>query len=540
MREKAGTGPLLSIDVHSELDKLAQARAPTPDHVAAECVRRALWARASEIRVQLRPGQLELQDDGPPIPRGQLAALCRLLDRSRPLEDRHAALVAIEASPIAPLLSLATARTLLVECRSSRSTDRLVVSPGSRPTLESTTATGTGTRLRAAIPGLHPRGAGRHVGAVSRFAPASVTLGDRHLPDGLAGALARMELPAPLRGTLALMPDEEEAQVWMLSGGAVVTRVTLPGRPPFTASLELGQPGAFDIAPATLRERAAPLEPELIRQLGRLLASVGGESRSWAPSQRAHFRRTVLAAAAAGCPGLDSLPLIPVVRPGARTRLVSLRRFRVAAQPGAVTALFPDQTARDFRLGPQPVFILDALERGRLASLYGARFVAPSRRSQPRALERLRAAAADLVPGLLRVFDPFAPEPRDSVPVDALTPEERSLARRLRDRLNLPVAFRAGAAPPAWRGGRLWLSRREGSLQAALDRVRRDDAWLPVSALALLPDRLPPGAAIPELDAVYLLDSPRPNAYPAARPGEDSPHGAAGGPRLSASKEKPS
>jgi len=75
MSDTLGTTPLLSIDVHSELAKLARARAPTPDHVPAECVRRALWAGAHHIRIQLRAGRVEIEDDGSGIGPADLAAI---------------------------------------------------------------------------------------------------------------------------------------------------------------------------------------------------------------------------------------------------------------------------------------------------------------------------------------------------------------------------------------------------------------------------------------------------------------------------------
>jgi hypothetical protein len=517
MSEATGAADLLSIDVVSELAKLARARAPSPDHVPAECVRRALWAGARSVDVRLRNGQLEIEDDAAPVPPAMWRELARLLDETRPLPERHAALVTLEGSPQAPLVSLSGARRLTLEAL-----------PGSGRSV-----------LRAALPGLRPGPAAARVATLARHARARVSVDGRPVDHGFAAALARSELSPPLRGAVALVPGQEDAQLWLLSGGAVVTRATLPGRPPLTAALELGAPGGYDLTAAALRELALPLEAELLRQAAALLAAVSSETRVWSAPDQAWYRRAVLAAVAAGCPGLAHQPLLPAIRSGTAPRLVPLQRLARAAKGGPVAALFPDQPPESFRLGSQLTFVLDAAERGRLAALYGARFVTPTRRSRARALERLGGLPARARRVGLAALSRLLPPPRDAVPAAALTAEERRLGRGLRAVLSLGVGFRSGTASAALRRGRLWLSRGHPTVRSAVARVARDEGWLPVAALALAPPWLPGAPSPGPLDAAYLLDSLRPSAYPADRLGDDLPPGVGGGARLSASKEKP-
>jgi hypothetical protein len=446
---------LLTIDVAAELRKLCQAQVHGPWQVPAELVRRAIEAGARHIDVRFGRRWVVVTDDGPPVDPEQARAARVLVDRHRPDEERHQALTILERAGALALMALAGLGEV---------------------NLDDGAPVGTRIAVRASRVGR--RAARRWLMDVARFAPVSILVDGRPLPDALAGSLARTALQPPLRGQLALMPEGDVAHAYLVAHGLVTAHLTVPATPAFVAALELG---GGDLDPNRLRDAALPHLPALVDQAVGLIAASTPRSET----ARARLARLALQAARHrhSPPGIEARPLFRT----ADGALVDLRTLRAAATRGPLQALSPHQPPARHVLGPAPVLVADEAERSLLAEVLGARFTTPSPRASA---SSLHAAATRLLRHAGRAIGTAAdllrhPIHRRPLADESLAPSERALVAALR--AEVPVAICEGRGRPRRARGRvLQLPRDNPIVVAAVRAYAADPSWLRLIRPALL------------------------------------------------------
>ena len=87
---------LLSIDVAAHLKKLAAHTFGSRSHYPVELVRLALSRGAERVELTIKPGRVEIQDDGREIEASQLESLSRLLTPDRPAGERELAIESLK------------------------------------------------------------------------------------------------------------------------------------------------------------------------------------------------------------------------------------------------------------------------------------------------------------------------------------------------------------------------------------------------------------------------------------------------------------
>ncbi len=464
---------LLTIDVESELRRLAEAVLEGSWQVPTELVRRAVASGARRVEVQLSRGRVVVQDDGRPLLAFRREALERLLDPRRPPSDRHAALVALEAEP--ELLTIAALKHARV---------RVSAGPG-------------GTAVTIDTAALDVTAARHGLESCTRFAPCTIVVGGRALPRGFRSAFAERALEAPLHGRLALT-GEPSVHLWLLAHGVVSSHLTLPDTPAFEAAIELGGL-AGSSTPALLREAIEPHLGSLVDQAVRLMldqvaAETAGEDTVCA------MRTRLLVAARRGWRRDEILraPLVRVLGRGAgRTaRRVSLLDLGTGR---TLPCLDPhdDPAAHLLPAAPAgPVVVLGEEDRGTLATLLRLRFRPVPRRVVAigwRARVRRWATAAVQRLGRLatRLRHPGAGR---ALAESAMSAEERAFVRALAAGLRdgaTRVVLTDGAAPPHRDHTSLRLPRRHPDVSAAIRAVTRDPSYLYAAVWALQDEAVP-------------------------------------------------
>jgi hypothetical protein len=488
-------GPLLTIDVESELRKLAGA-ALSPSPLPAELVRSAVAAGASRVEVELGRRSVVVKDNGAPIPLGELQSLASLLDPETCASERHRALVALE--PVPGRLPLAAPDAdLLVETGGSGQRHVLARERGRRPvlrTLADGRAPGTVVRLKGLTAEQAP--ARRSALAACRFAPIPVFVDGREIPRGWGATLAEATLLPPLRGSLALSRDGEGGTVVLLLDGVVASRLSVPDAPAFEAVVEMA-PLVASRNGGALREAAAPYLPALVAQAEALAVAAGERLPGLDPADAARIRAQLLVVARKRGRRGDvlRLPLFPALAgpEGAEARWLSLLDL---GRDREVACLEPHQDAAGFLLPAGPVLVLDGEERGRLAQLLGLRFRAPEPRRMPAPLRvRARRALSTLATAAARLAR-RARHPRlgDELPDRALAAAERALLKALREcDPESRLAITDGAGPVRRVGARTWALPRHNPTVGACARAAAGDArWAYPALYALFEDRASP------------------------------------------------
>ena len=454
---------LLTIDVASELRKVAAATLEGPWQAPAELVRRALLAGARRVTVDLGP-PLVVRDDGLRLPLQRRRQLEAVLDAQRPEAERHRALVALEEDP--GLLAVAALRPRRLRFEDGRE--------------GGTTLVVEDVRFDAAA-------ARRWLTACTRFAPAEIVVDGHPVPRGFGESLSVSPLDPPLSGLMALTVGEDAAHVWLLLGGLVTAHLTLPDTPAFEAAVEMDSLVSCR-APAALREAIAPHVADLTDQAtSRLLE---GAAREPDEERGRHARRQLLRAARLKL-RLEEILRAPLYRAllgpdGREERQLSLLDLR-GKRP--LPCLEPSDDPKAFLLPQGPVLVIDAEERGRLAELIGARFRPLTPRLVGRGVgARLRRAllgSAEWARAVAsRLRHPGAGRP---LPEAALSSVERGLLHALRvarpdSRLHLTDgAGRPRRVANAWR-----IPRRSPEVARAARLVARDPSWAYPVALSIL------------------------------------------------------
>lgn len=460
---------LLAIDAEAELRKLGAGALEGPWQVPAELVRRAIAAGARRIRVEITRGRLVVHDDGRPLTAAQARDLALMLDAARPAGERHAALRALETEP--ELLSIAAVRPARVVVHTDGGGNSLTVLGGR----------------------LDRDAARRWLRSCARFAPGRITVDGVPLAAGFDGVMAERPLEPPLSGRLAITADAT-AHLWLLGAGVVSTHLTLPDTPGFEAAIELPRG-----APSALREAVEPHMAAIVDQAIRLTleAAVAGDVRDEA--RTASLRSRLLVAARRGWhrPEIFRAPLVPAVRAdGTPVRLC----LSALGGPRPVACLEPGDDPHEFLLPAEPVIVIDAEERGRLAQLLSIRFRPVERRRTRLDLaawlrRAWRAVGASAGTALARLVHPGG---RRVLPETALIAEERAFLRAVRAARPegaLPVTLTAGGAPPVrtpegWR-----LPRSHPDVRRAVRLVARSPECVYVALLSLCDDAVPLPAA---------------------------------------------
>ena len=463
---------ILTIDVASELRKLAHGQLEGPWQVPAELARCCLAAGARSVDLQLSSRALRLWAEDCVFPQDVLGPLGVLLDATREPHERHRALLVLESHGAAGFVSL------LALGASEVSFGRW----------------GQGTRLEVRARLDAPRAA-EWLRAVARFAPVPVRLEGQNVSLGFGPTLAEIPLARPLSGRLALSGEADTARVWLLLDGIVAAHMTLPSQPPFLAVIEMGPAAGGEASAAALREAIAPHLGDLVQQAVDAALDLVPMLAHRTDEEQRVLRRILLMAARRGWRTARVLaaPAIPTLaRAGGAPLRLSLLDLGTSRPGTCVWAVPPGATAEDFVLPAEPVFLFTEEERGLIRDLLGVTFRTPPRRPSTPGLAALRELVASCVSRIQDLWAGLA-RPRP-LPESALSSEERALLVALRPCAD--VALCAGAGRPHLMGGR-WLVPRSGrTARAAARLVAADAAWTFPAALALLGGRgLPPGEA---------------------------------------------
>ncbi|MCA9708415.1 MAG: hypothetical protein KDK70_21375 [Myxococcales bacterium] len=508
-------GGLLTIDVASELRKLALAQLQGPWQLPSELVRRALRDGATQVEVDLARHRAEVRDNGRGVTETHLEWTGVLLDRRRTNEERHAALTALEATGELALLMLAGLEPRTLQIRSARGgrVVCLAYQQGRTPwmTVDATPESDS-TVVMVQHPDLDRRRAAEWLGGAARFAPATVLVDGRAVNVGFLGTFGAQPLREPLRGRVALPFEGETAHAWLLEHGLVTGHVAVPDAPCFEAAVELGDPAKTELSAARLREAMQPQVDALVRQAMGSLLQVARDVAVYPEPSRRRLARLVLQAMRRRLL-MSSMVRVPVFRviDGAGERNVDMMALREAVLGGGservLTALFPDQRFDRYALGGGLVLIADQTERALLSELFGLRFAAPELRD---GAHGLLAAWRRVVQGLLRGGARVAdlvrhPLRRPPLPEERLSPEERHFLHALRGhavgghRVVSEVHLCEGQGAPrrtADSPPQLLLPRRDPLVRACVQAVARDPAWVYPAWLAVLDGRaLPPRSA---------------------------------------------
>ena len=505
-------GGLLTIDVSSELRKLSQAQFQGPWQLPAELVRRAIRGGAHEIRVTTHRHGVRILDDGGGYPREHLEWTASLLDASRPNEERHAALTALESAGELVLLAMAGLEVAQLRIDSIHGGVRAVldVTSGRRPQLNAQPgATGQRTELHLRSNALDRKHVVQWLRSAARFAPVGIIIDGEPIPTGFVGAIVEGNLQAPLRGRLAVVKDTESAHISLLEHGLVTGHLTVPDAPNLEAAVELGS-SATDLSAARLREVVQPHVPAIVEQGIGLLVRLGQKGPM--PEQlRSRVARLLLQAARKGLRKQDVMrvPAFRVVD-SRGTRHVNLQTLQKLTSDSSgrniLVALYPSQKPERFALGTTPVLVADAAERSRLAELLHVRFRPPDPRDASSSIWMVWRRGIDAVGRTAREVGLWVRHPIRASPVDdsQLTPYEKAFVGHVRNHLAQDPRLKVtgarmceGRGPVRRTSGRpveLLLPRQNPTVMAGVRAIHLDPAWAYPVVLALLDGRGLPAA----------------------------------------------
>lgn len=508
---------LLTIDVESELRKLATAQLQGPWQLPTELVRRSVRSGAHGIRVRVARREAEIVDDGHPLAAEDLESLAAVLDASVAPARRHAALTRLEERGETALMALAglDLERLSVRTDGAGREHTLTLRRGHAPSVTQGPTRRTGTTIVAVGEAMGSQARG-YLRTMVRYCPVPVGLDGVPLATGPTDILAQAVLPSPLRGRVWIPRESETAHVWLLVHGVVVTRVAIPNAPAIEAAVELSgraQGGGLDAASA----RAAftyHLEPLLHAAAGCVM-DAARELPSRPPAIHGRITRLLLHTARRRI-RLREILTVPAFRvlDGAtgETSWVDLVTLRAhldrgnadGGGPRQLRALDPEQSPDRFALGPGPIAILQEAERSLLSDLLGVHFVHPPLRDRggpwaQRTRDQLRNMARRGGELLDNVIHPR----REPVDVERLTPEERALLDLLRahapeadDGGPIEIEMCEGDGRVKIGSGRVLLPRANARVRACVRAVATARAWAYPAYLVLLGDLGRPPAAL--------------------------------------------
>jgi hypothetical protein len=509
--QQAGPGldlrGLLTIDVAAELRKICQAQLQGPWQLPAELVRRALQAGASTVSVDFSRGQAVVSDDGPGLDPALLQWAAILIDRQRPDEERHRALITLERAGELSLLGLAgldLLRELSIDTITGPHHHTLAFRAGDSADVgvgRASRARGTRISVRAAA--LDRRLAARWLADVARFAPGPLLIDAVAVTDGFHEALVQAPLPAPLRGRIALQPEGDTAHAYLLAHGLITAHLSIPDAPPFEAVIELSPPHG-ELTPARLRDAIAPHLPVLVDQAAGLIAASAAQAAAWPEPARARLAHLTLQAARRNLrpQEIERAAVFRTFdgRQSALVDLATLRRAATADGSGRRTllALAPSEPSEDYAVGVEPVLQADDAERSLLAEVLSVGFRTPSRQESAYSLAAfarrlLREARRLLLEGLSLATHPLR---KPALPDLALSVTERAFLIALRERVRAhpgrevhEVVICAGDGRlqgPRGRPPVLRLPRENPTVRACIRAFQADPRWLRMIHLALL------------------------------------------------------
>lgn len=492
---------LLTIDVESEIRKLAEAELGGSWQVPAELVRRAVRARAARVDVDLGRHAVRVADDGAPLDGETVRALQVLLNPDMAAGARHRALLELERKSEVGLIALAgLPRTGLRIV--SDGVERLRLG---QPRASDLPRQGTVIEVDGAT--LDAGEARTWLQVAVRFAPASVVLDGAELSRGAKDAIIEVPLVEPVQGTLALTRSAETARVWLLRWGVVATHTVLPAGLSVEAAVELGERSTRQIGAGELREAFKPELQAVEAQALELALAAAGQMPRLEPADRERVRLLLL-----GSPKLSRLPAVRRVKMlpalyGPTHALEWTSIDQLLHHAAGKSALAVDTHARAASaVTQQPIFVLSAAERTRLQQLFGVSFAPPpaavrggplfSLRGLFESAERLgRALAGTVVAGWRR---PLTDEALTEAERRALAVFRHAAAQPGKRTVFSHVDLCEGEGAPfvRLRARRLVLPRRNREVIAAVAAVSRDESWAYPALVALLGGAGLPASAV--------------------------------------------
>jgi len=363
---------LLTIDVESEIRKLAEAELGGSWQIPAELVRRSLRSGAQRVDVEVTRTLTRLADDGRPIDAETVRSLLTLLDAAQAPAARHRALLELEALGEVGLVALAGLSSAGVRIAS----DGVELLRRGAPPPGALARRGTVIELYGAD--LDVAEAKRWLQLAVRFAPARVLLGGAEIVRGASEAIVEVPLQRPLSGQLALLREADGARVWMLRWGVVATHTTLPGGLAVEAAIELGDRATKQVGAGELRAAFKGELEELEAQAIELAVATAGQLQLLEPADRARVRMLLLGSAKLSkLPEVRKVKMLPALY-GPTQALEWTSVEQLLRHAAGKSALAVDSEAKAANaVTHQPIFVLAPSERARLSQLFGVSFAPP-------------------------------------------------------------------------------------------------------------------------------------------------------------------
>lgn len=458
----------LTIDADGEARAIGAGSIAGPWQLPAEIVRHLLRRGAGGIDVRFRRGRCVVEPRGGGFSEDDLQLLVAALDRRAGAEQRLRAISDVELRGLHPVLAVARISGGAVWARPAAGDGGVILAAG-----------GDARRVAIAARGTPPGGAvvrGRGVAgrtartwlcSVAAFAPVDVLVQGRRVSGPLRDGVFRVRLAGPPPVQLAVGSATRAPHLWLLQHGIVSTRASVPGWPPFAATVELGERLPPTVTAADLRRAVTPFLPMMISAAVATVRSVADRLPQLPDTARRRLTRMLLVAAARGIDreAVMACPLVPRVRQG-RVDWVTPHQVQAERRPGSPVrmsreeaSLLHELTGVDVDLAVEP-----RAGPGRLIA------------------DRIRWAWSELLRGR-------------SLAESELAVEERALLAAAAAE-DVDLRYHGGRAPATRSDGVLWVGRRNRRAGAAARLVaRRPDALYPVLA-ALDPD---PTALSPRL-----------------------------------------
>lgn len=495
MSERVDVGDLLTIDVGSELRKLASAQLQGSWQLPAELLRHALRSGARRVQVQSSRQRLRLETDRPVVSRGQLDDLVELADRDAAASRRHEALLRLERAGGPGLLSLVGLGPTRLRVDTGDGFE-LTLTGSKRGRVRADAAATGQTRIEVEGVRIDRARARDWLSDVARFARAEVTLDGRVLPRGFERAISRTAMSQVPLVDVAIPAEGDVARVWLLMNGVVTTHASVSPAPCFEASMEMSDIVDPAATAADLRATFDGMVGPLVEAVVEHLCYLADRLPETPASVRPRITELMLEAARMRrYPDVLEVPLF-FGRDGAgHDRWFSLSEIAKRFERGdrSIAVLSTRQDPENYVVDDVVLF-LEESERASLARLMDVSFQPPRHRDELRPHGRLgaarwRALSRQLVDGLVTQFWRVAPI--DEAGLDAA---EISFLRALRKAVSEPdqpirhVDFVEGSGPVRRGGDRLLVPRRRPEVVAAIRRHDSDPTHVYLCSLAWLGD----------------------------------------------------
>jgi hypothetical protein len=513
---------LLSIDVGAELRTLSEAQLQGPWQAAAELVRHAVQSGAVAVTVTIGRRGFSVQYAEAAIPASLLQSLAVAIDPNQPRDQRHSAIVNLEAGGAEPLLwsaGIANA-TLSISTQSGRSQTSFRSQPGRSPYLERAGQPEPCmvTEVRVSGVRFEVRRAIDWTRYACSFAPIPITVNDQPVAALFPAAMYQMRLRRPLMGYMGITAIGDAPRLWLMRHGVLVTRAGVPGYPAFRAALEMARLVPPRAAGAAMREAVSPYLSSVIDQAVGMLIRLSPKLPGLPEVSRQRIASLLLRSAQLKLRRGEvfGVPLVKVLgAAGDRRRPSWLSLNQLAALPaiasGTMFALAPEQKLRRYALAAGPVAIVSAEERGSLGEILSLHFETPPRQriwSLRWVVKRLWPTTRRLLTGWWLWFRGLG-HGRVLDPVELNSEEQIFLAGAQRGLISegsggLEIAFCEGAGPihhSGWQQRRLLLPRRNPAVVRSVRTAANDPEWLYPALLAVSSDS---GTVVPKLRSHWV------------------------------------